>query len=211
MRNWMYILPLLICSCNAKDKVVDDSKSAASIQNEIMSPVALVTWSEQVNHQTKTQQIGEHTYTLTHVSPEYLAIHELGAEATSKQIDSLKSDYSQMEYFKLKIEVAEFSDELLKYNLESATQYDERVRYCSFGISNDLSMVCGEQTVKCGLNQFERAFNAAPFVTVMLAFPKTDSKKDVTVVFDDHLFNKGLIRFTYAAEEFCAFPKLGEE
>lgn len=211
MRNLIFILPLMLFSCEHGDNTAVDSKSAVEVQNEIMSPSALVTWSEETNHQTKTQQIGDLTYTLTHVSPEYLAIHDLGMDAAAKQIDSLKADYSGMDYFKLKIEAANFSEELLKYNLESASQYDERVRYCSFAIANDLTLKSNNQTVQCGLNHFERAFNAAPFVTIMLAFPKTEIKKDVTVIFDDHLFNKGLIRFTWTAEEFDAFPKLGDE
>lgn len=209
MRNWIYILPLVFFGCNS-DKVTD-TQSPDAIQNEIMSPSALVRWTEQSNYQVKTQQIGNLTYSLTHVSPEYLAIHDLGLNATKKMIDSVKSEYSAMEYFKLNIEASDFSEELLKYNLESAAQYDERVRYCSFAIANDLSMSVGTESVKCGLNHFERSFNAAPFLTVMLAFPKTNTNKEVTVTFDDHLFNKGLIRFTWTAEEFAAFPKLSEE
>ncbi len=211
MKRLIYILPLMLFACDHGDNTAVDSKNAVAIQNEIMSPSALVAWSEETNHQTKTQQIGDLTYTLTHVSSEYLAIHDLGMDATVSQIDSVKADYSAMEYFKLNIEASDFSEELLKYNLESAAQYDERVRYCSFGIANDLSMSAGTESVKCGLNHFERSFNAAPFITVMLAFPKTNNNKEVTVTFDDHLFNKGLIRFTWTAEEFAAFPKLSEE
>jgi hypothetical protein len=211
MRIVIPILIVLFVSCKQDSTRNFNSVNDVAINSDALTPAALISWSEENNHQTKQQEIGELTYTLTHISPDYLAIHELGVDATPAQIDSLKKDYSEMDYFRLKIEAANHSEELLKYNLQSAEQYDDRVRYCSFNIANDLSLEADNASkVRCGLNHFERAFNAAPFITVMIAFPKTEIKNNVTVVFDDHLFNKGLIRFSWTAEAFNTFPSVNE-
>ena len=70
-------------------------------------------------------------------------------------------------------------------------------------------MLAGNDTLDCTLFHFERAYDIAPLATFLLGFPKVKSKNSQrTFFFQDKVFNKGIIKFTYTSEELSQIPKL---
>jgi hypothetical protein len=102
------------------------------------------------------------------------------------------------------------STELLKYKNTSAQQYSDRVNYFAFGMQNDIALVDGNDTLHCDLYHYERAYDVAPSATMLLGFAKKNGsdRKDKTLIFYDRTFNKGMLKFKFAASTLYNKPKL---
>lgn len=213
MKHAVFFILMLMLGCSNPGEQVVSKTDLEGIKNTTLTPTEFVAWSDDVtNYQSKTQQIAEMKYTLTHLSAEYLAMQELGVDASKEAIDSLKTNYSEMMYFRLRIEADGYNQELLKYQLAEAAEYERRVRYCSFDIASDLQVEkAGELPLMCGLSHFERSFDVAPFVTIMLGFDRKDiydKNNNVVVTYNDNLFGKGLVKFSWTKDELEAIPSI---
>lgn len=149
-------------------------------------------------------------------------IDEIKFSALLKPIDFIKaneklkassariSDSDDLQYFDFRISVNDFNMEFLKYDLANASDYPQRVNYCSFGMQNDIYLVDGNDTLPCVFYHFERAYNVVPFGHFVLAFEPTDKDivKTKTLVYYDRLFNKGIIKLTFLPRDLIKVPKL---
>jgi hypothetical protein len=114
-----------------------------------------------------------------------------------------------MQYYNLRIELKDGTGELLKHGATSAADYKGRVNYFAFAMQNDIKLVEGDDTVPCLLFHYERAYDVAPYGTFLLAFPlPKNSKTDRTLIFTDHGFNKGIIKFFYRGADINNQPQL---
>ncbi len=115
-----------------------------------------------------------------------------------------------MEYYDFTISITSGQGELLKYNLTSATQYEDRVKYFAFEMQQYLKLVEDGDTIPCTLFHFERTYDIASYSKFLLGFEKGKNQKPKERVFTfyDKIFNKGLIKFTYTDEDFNNIPKL---
>lgn len=120
------------------------------------------------------------------------------------------SEFEDLQYFDLRIEIDGFNSEFIKYDLDSPASYEERVKYCAFEMQNDIKLIDGKDTLDCVLYHFERAFDVVPYGHFILGF-ETTKKKSIetkTLCFDDKLFNKGMIKFTYSPQTIAKQPVL---
>jgi hypothetical protein len=123
----------------------------------------------------------------------------------------LKSEeFEDLQYFDLRIEIEDFKSEFIKYDLDSPASYEQRVKYCAFEMQNDIKLIDGNDTLRCVLYHFERAYDVVPYGHFILGF-ETTKKKNIeakTLCFDDKLFNKGMIKFTYPPKTIAKQPVL---
>lgn len=161
----------------------------------------------------KIYKVSELEYSMNYVPAECMSFIELRREKYDyKRFCEVKENYKGMLYFNLKIEVKEGKNELLKHKLESPQDYAARVKYISFDMQNDIYAIQGKDTIYTGLYQFERIFDVAPYSTVMLAFDggMLNPNKGLTIVFNDKIFNNGLVKFNYKNEELTDLPTVTE-
>lgn len=171
-----------------------------------------VKWvADKENKLVRDKIISDINYQLAYLPCEYMAYTELKNENfTEEKFEEVKRNYEGMTYFKFRMEVNNGSGEVLKYNLSSGQQYNERINYMSFKMQKDIFLVQGRDTLLPGLFHYERIFELAPYATVMMAFDneKFNPADEFTIVYNDHLFNKGYIKFNYKPKQLIDLPKI---
>jgi hypothetical protein len=171
-----------------------------------------VKWvADKENKLIKDKAITDINYQLAYMPQELLAYTELKNEDFSKErFEEVKKNYAGMTYFKFRIEIKNGSGELLKYNLQSAQQYNERISYMSFKMQKDIFLVQANDTIYPDLFHFERIFDVAPYATVMFAFDdaKFKSGDEFTIIYNDRLFDKGIIKYNYKSKQLIDLPNI---
>src|SRR5690606_6843962 len=106
-----------------------------------------------------------------------------------KNNDSLRSkDFEDLHYFDFTLSHKNLT-EYLKINLQEKEDYYHRLKYFSFDIQNDLSLVDGKDSSKCVFSHFERTYGITPYIKIVLAFDKNkESTNDLFFVYHDHIF-----------------------
>jgi hypothetical protein len=171
-----------------------------------------VAWiSNTDNGLNKQKEISDLEFNLSYISPENMTYLELKNEEYNTALFKQKlKDYSVMSYFNFKIKLKSAEGELLKYNLGSVGQYDYRIKHIAFNMQKDIFIVQDSDTLYPGIYHFERIYDIAPYATVMIAFDNSKFKKqnEFTIVYNDRLFNKGLIKYNYKANQLVDLPNL---
>jgi hypothetical protein len=217
----LFLLCLWVCSC-AKLKhedVVDEEKgpvvsSVAQVEDKEkrLTPIEYVGWFRSLeNGLRKSKKVGEMTYSLQFKSHEYIAIIETrNQNVVENKIERRARDLEGLVYFDLTISLKEGSGELLKHDLGSEEDYQDRVKYMSFSMQHDIKLVQGHDTIPCGLFHFERIYDAGPYSSYVLAFDskRVDQTRELTFVLDDKVFHNGTIKFTYSPNKLMYVPKL---
>jgi hypothetical protein len=194
------------------DKASVEFKSAKHYEL-ILNASEMVNWVNQDNPiLTRTKKIQEFNYTLRYVPLSYLIANELKKPSiTIAEYDSLLTEYDGMEYFELRIQIDGFNDETAKYQLDDMGLYQQRIVYMSFAMQENLKIV-DEKGIEapCELFHFERTYGIAPYATFLMGFAKSKlaEAKEYTVVFEDNLFNKGILKFNWEISQLHNVPKL---
>jgi len=142
---------------------------------------------------------------------EYIVcLEEKKSELADSIVRRKVSELNDMQYYDLKIALTKSSGEILKHELTSTQQYQERVNYYAFGMQNDIQLLDGTDTLPCVLFHFERSFDASPESTFLLGFPinRREVSGDKTLIIYDRIFSTGLIKFTFSKKELKNLPKL---
>lgn len=215
---------ILSTSCEGKktDSIYspDDVSSVESTGPLVAIPEKGFTVSEflkwctdENNGLVKIKTITDLNYSISYMPSGSMAALELRTEKYDLQsFLKVMDHYTDMSYFKLKIESPSHSGELLKYKLLSPHQYESRIKYLSFEMQNDIYIIQDNDTLRPGLYQYERAFEAAPYATIMMGFDnkKFNKEKQLTLCFNDRLFEKGYIKFNYLNGQMTHLPKITE-
>lgn len=172
--------------------------------------------SSEANPMLFRKKIGKTEYALRYLPADFLAMREAGKIADDSLVAEAKEHYEDMVYFQMKITIPGVSYEPLKHDLpagaEKGAEYDRRVKYCSFGMQNDISLVSEKKdTIPCSIMLYERSFDVAPVCNFQLAFNRTEIDRvtgNLSFVFYDNLFNQGIIKFTFRKEDLNKVPKL---
>lgn len=145
----------------------------------------------------------------------------------SKEISDLifSAKYLSSEYIEgsNKIE-ADANTFFIQYRISTASQHTDplnhntkydgdvyiRNEYFAYQAQKDFRLINGSDTIGCKLYHFESARGVTPFITMILGFPRgnIDSKKDITIQYDDTQFNVGKINLLIAAGSISNLPKL---
>ncbi len=220
MNKFFFYISISICtlaiSCKQSNYNSPNSTESGKFDNSVISTVLLtppeyVTWCQnKENKLKKLKEIEELTFSLQYKPAEYVVCMEEKADKIST--NSLKEKLSELQgldYYDFKIEVPSAIGELLKYNVSTPSEYNQRVNYFAFDMQHDVKLLDGNDTLDCMLFHFERAYDIAPSAIFLLGFPKTKSKNSQrTFFYQDKVFNKGIIKFTYTKDELSQIPKL---
>lgn len=184
-----------------------DTKGALTV-SEIQDYVI-----EPSNGLVKTKQINEFKYQIKYKPVDYVIASEVSEKdaITKKEYLEKLNELDGLQYFDIRVEVDGFNGELIKYNLSSEIEYERRVEYLAFKMQNDIKLIDGLDTSDCVLYHMERAYDVVPYTTILLGFKKSkinNGLTDKTIVFRDHLFKNGIIKFTFIPADIQRVPNL---
>ena len=212
---------LLLCSCAGSGKSSMDNADAAAgamsaampgadATGEMLEAADYVRWMKDPDNGFRNEKtIDNLRFSVQYKTPEYITCMEQHGRACSDAlVRKNTAELSGMQYYDLRIVLNDGGNELLKYNLSSAEQYNERVNYFAFGMQHDIQLIDGHDTLPCLLYHFERAYDVTPSATLVLGFLQKQPEGDKTLLVDDRTFNKGLLKFRFSAAELNNKPKL---
>lgn len=132
--------------------------------------------------------------------PTELYLNKEIPNATKSEFDSLLNELKGEQVFYFEIEDVQNQDLLKKYH---AANYDGAVKYLSFDILNDLR-ICTQagDTLKPNFALYERNFHLAPFERVLIDFSGLDQEAAFEFIYQDNLFGKGELRFSFPDQQF---------
>jgi hypothetical protein len=228
---------LLSCSSEESDAVVDttsfekykqnieanhslghltsDKTAPIKFKEMALKPTEYANWVNQrvENPLIRTKKISEFNYSMKYLPLEFMICNELRKEEISQvEYDSLVSNYEGMEYYEMRIQIDDFNDETAKYQVADMGVYQQRIMYMSFAMQDNINIELSEDlTAPCKLYHFERTYGVAPYATILMGFSKEDlpeMEEERTIVFEDKLFNKGLIKFNWSMADLNNVPKI---
>lgn len=210
----LFFAMFLLTGCSHDEEYTPSSQHAAMLQNtgESMPLAEFLSWTANTEHElSKSKELSDITYNLFYMPAQVMAHTELkGTDYTKEELEKASAHYTAMSYFNFRIGIPKGSGELLKYDLRSAAQYNDRIEYMSFRMQKDIFLVQGKDTLYPGLFHFERIYEVAPYATVMLAFDNEKFSRDkaFTIVYNDALFHKGYIKYSYRPKQLIDLPSI---
>ncbi|MCW3104306.1 MAG: hypothetical protein JWO09_2746 [Bacteroidetes bacterium] len=210
----LFFAALLLAGCTQNEELHPSSGDAPVLQHtgESMPLDEFMLWTADATHGlVKAKEMSDISYNLSYMPSQYMACLELkGTDYTKEELEKASTHYAAMSYFNFRISIPKSSGELLKYELGSAAEYNDRIGYMSFRMEKDLFLVQGKDTLYPGLFHFERIYEIAPYATVMLAFDneKFSRDKEFTIVYNDALFHKGYIKYSYRPKQLIDLPSI---
>lgn len=180
---------------------------------ETVLPSAFVSWVKNPEHGlVKTRKINDIQISLTYLPPAYMVCNDLKKdEISEEELAQLSAQYEDFEYYLLKIEALESGLELAKYQVANQQEYEGRIKYYSFNMQNDLMAKTTEgKEVPCELYHFERTYNITPYSSFLIGFAKEYMKgvKERTIILDEKIFNKGIVKFKWTNSEMNNIPQV---
>lgn len=168
-----------------------------------------INWLENVdNGLIKSKVIGDVTYRVVYKTRPYIILKKTDPiEVEKLNMKEEIEKYSDMEYFDFQIEHEQNWDPL-KAELASSEDYYLRLKYYSFDLEKDIVMVEGGDTIPCAFSHFERTYGIVPYINVGLAFPKSELQSDKTIIYNDPVFNAGLVKFQIKQKNINNIPDL---
>lgn len=176
-----------------------------------LGPAEYTTWCENAeNGLVASKTIGDFEYTAFYKPTNYIALKEYNnfADVNADGLQKKISELGDMEYFNFRIRSLTQSNELLKLNLNNEGEYFNRIEYFSFKMQNDFQLVEGTDTLKCQLYHFERVYGLSNSATIMLGFEKRKHKAELSLYFNDKVFNNGNVILNITKRSINNTPKL---
>lgn len=209
------VLLIIMCigffSCMNTDTI---ESQIGNDKKKSLAPVEFVKWVKDEYHGLKKEKsVGDIIFSAQYKPVEYvICMEEKSMRIADSVVKKKKLELGDMQYIDFKIAINSGQGELLKYELSSASQYEERVNYFSFKMQDDIKLLNGSDTISCALFHFERAYDVAPYSTFVLGFPlRKDKTKNLVLVYHDNIFKKGIIKLEFKNSNIKAIPKLKTE
>jgi len=111
-------------------------------------------------------------------------------------IDSISNKNKRERVVEIEFQHSDQKDLLLKEFTNKT--YEDGVKYMAFAMEKDFTVITSSNdTIKCAGVLFERHFNVVPFKRAMLYFKGVDPNDTFQLVYQDHLFGNGIIKFNF--------------
>jgi hypothetical protein len=207
--NLLFTL-MLTTSCQTQDTNNEDINNLGSEEMSKLASFDLTSENDQAtlrdwiagdeNGLKITRSINSFDFVAQLIPPQLSLIeNNESGELDATMVAEVLKEYQQSTIVQLKISNKYFQDEMLKYNLPAEEQYSMRVQYFSFGLKQDIVLVCGEDTLQCQQSHWERAYDATPRMIFNLVFDRCEWKdsQTMTLIYNDMVFGNGPIKFRF--------------
>jgi hypothetical protein len=131
-----------------------------------------------------------------------------GEQYSEAQIDSIRINFDQYDYFVLKISSS--GEEISNRYAGDDLAFAKAIEHLSFGIGKDLRMQVGDKKIYVRDFIHARSFGSGNANTLLLAFESNLKQRDedFTIEFEDSFFKTGTSRFNFRIADLKALPSL---
>lgn len=194
------ILLFFIVSCSKKE----------------LDPIKYIQWVEnEQNGLSIDKEIGDLIFNVQYQPLDYVILRQnQKTSIDSESYKKIKGEVEGLLYFNFSISTIKDQKSPLYYNISAAEEYQYRVSYFSFEVSNDFKLVIANDSLPCVLHHFERTYNIIPKVTFVLAFEKPENfseeslRNDFQFIYNDKIFDVGKIQIKLENKKIRRIPKL---
>ncbi len=156
----------------------------------------------------KQKNFNKVVYKLKMQTPEYLLLKNNDSIQSLTQFDAELNKRRHTLNFVMLIE-DEADSKQVKEVVYKPELYTKLTNYANMQMTDEIKLVHGKDTLPCSLLYLEPANSMQPAIRLAFGFDNLKrSDGDYTVIFNDNLFNNGIIKFKYPNETFADLPKL---
>lgn len=217
MRNLVYsilLIGIVACSHKKEDQTMSINNLIPVVFQSKPEPRQLshseyMSYVENEENGLKVKkEVEDMEYTLQLKPTDYVTLFELKSKAKDEKLfNETKKEFEGLQYYTLRIQSKKFSNLL---NFDGQRDDGSKLDYLAFKMQDDLKLVDGTDTLSCMIYHFERTYNITPYCDFLIAFEKSKGKgiTDKTLIFDEKLFNSGIIKFKIRKEDIENIPSL---
>lgn len=179
-----FAFAVLFCSC--KDKSEDNSDLEFRYFN-----LEKTGWKSRI----QSQKIDDMSFRSVLVPLQYYLLKQNGNNRL-EQVDSIYKANENERIIEFMLENDRGEDVLdSKFTNQD---YTSSVEYVSFKIEKDFYLIANNKdTIKCSGVLHERNYKIAPYTKIMLFFSGVDPNAKIQLIYNDVLFGKGMMKFTF--------------
>lgn len=166
-------------------------------------------FKQEENGFVKARYINNLSFKVQYKPVDLMMVSEIknSKERSTLNLDSLRATYGESKYFILQIgpdqREERKSGDLIRNISADYAAYSDKVKYLSFYLKDQVTLICGKDTIPPDLYHYERSFELSPVQTFLFAFQSEEALKgkDMTFVYQDELFNAGKLNFSFHIDE----------
>jgi len=180
----VYVLVLCLLLCCKKSEY-EDNFSYYNLKK--------MGWKSK-NHRIKIDNL---TFIATEV-PILYYISQTYGEDNLTTIDSVYKQLKSERIIEFIVENKEQHNDIFDGSYTNRLEYTDAVEYFSASIKQDFFIVTQKKdTIPCNGVLFERTFKLTPYKKILLYFSNINSDEEIELIYKDHLFNKGEIKYKF--------------
>ncbi|UUC46478.1 hypothetical protein [Flavobacterium cerinum] len=179
----------LLCSCK-KEKTTTTGRDDSEIRSRYFQ-LEKIGWKSR----EYSQKVDDISFTATEVPIQYYILKDQGKTDLFK-VDSLYEANKQERVIEFTFRQDDEKD--LLGDQFTGLPYEDAVKYMAFALDKDFYVVTSKNdTIACNGVSYERNYKIAPFQKVVLFFSGIDPNEKIQLVYKDHLFRKGTLKFKF--------------
>ncbi|MEL6588687.1 MAG: hypothetical protein AAFQ68_01325 [Bacteroidota bacterium] len=157
----------------------------------------------------KTKEVGAYRIETQFLPADMMASLSMrGPYQKAKWEDAIQAKQSELN-FQLSLSTLDRQETVLRYDLESPAEYQDRVYYFSYEIEHDIRLIAGEDTLKPILCHFVRSYDLSPNLKCMLTFERSAKQtSDIRLIWEDNLLGMGPLHFNFDPQQLENTPAL---
>ena len=200
-----FLFSLLHFSCT-QEASANDSKNTSSADKEVIALQDAKEWMEENKTSlTSTKEMDKIFFRAIYVPSFHNYIAEYG---DSLEVDNEKyAEFTKKECYIFSIGLTSGEGDILKSDA-SKLPHDLLLDYLAFRVQNDIHLEIDGKSYPCKLAHFERTYGIKPFFNINLVFDKPDKAGDRKIVYDDRIFETGVVKLNITEESLHAVPEL---
>ena len=164
----------------------------SACQSAALRPAEYQAWMQDTDHGLRiVREIAPYRVEAQYLPPAYMAARQ-GIEQYKQVKDSKELN------FQLRISTLDRQQTVLRKDLQSPEEYQERVQYFSFELEDRLKLIAGPDTLSPVLYHFVRSYDVSPDLDCMLTFAApTADLQSFRLLWDDDLLGMGPVHFLF--------------
>jgi hypothetical protein len=179
--------------------------NSVGIKPQELSKTDYEAWAKSNPSFSKEKEIGKVVFECRYI-PAELLMNEQTTDSSQSKLDT-----DTIHFFKISISPYKGSKETVYAQFNKAGMNEtDFFNHLNFEYGNSIYLTNGSDTLPCASYIFERGYNLAPSISMLVGFAGASLKKQVpkTLVINDDLFDCGILNFQFDPELFRNNPNL---
>lgn len=187
----------------------------AGCKNKTLTPEAYFTYFEKHRDDLrKTRELGELNFEADYIPTDMMAARDIGADNRSfntPEFARAYGNYASALYFSFKIKASDQTGSLKKF-IRTKENYSRISQYLASEIKSDFSIEVDSKKIECDLINVESDLTIRDCFLFIMSFDRAKASgidsKDITLVYKDNMFQNGILKFRFSADQINNFPKI---